>query len=77
MAGVSLYAIQKILGHSSPATTQRYAKLSPEYLGNEIDRLDFEVPQPPGVTRLDTERQKRAADQGLDTKVDTDATASR
>ena len=38
--GASLYAVQKILGHSSIRTTQRYAHLSPGYLESEIGKID-------------------------------------
>ena len=35
-AGVDRYKVQKILGHSSPAVTERYAHLSVEHLRNDI-----------------------------------------
>lgn len=41
MAGGSLLALQKILGHSDPKTTQIYAHLAPDFLGDEMDRLKF------------------------------------
>ena len=34
-SGMSLPGVQKILGHESPETTQRYARLSDENLKNE------------------------------------------
>ncbi len=37
--GVSLYAIQKLLGHSSSAVTQIYAHLQPEQLHSVVDRI--------------------------------------
>jgi site-specific recombinase XerD len=33
--GVSLYQVQELLGHSTPAMTQRYAHLSPEHLAHD------------------------------------------
>lgn len=38
-SGMSLPGVQKILGHESPETTQRYARLSQENLKNEYKRL--------------------------------------
>lgn len=38
-SGMSLQGVQRILGHESPETTQRYAKLSQENLKNEYKRL--------------------------------------
>ena len=38
-SGMSLPGVQKILGHESPETTQRYARLSEENLKNEYKRL--------------------------------------
>lgn len=35
MEGVSLFVIQKLLGHSSPAMTQRYAHLAPDRAASE------------------------------------------
>lgn len=38
-SGMSLPGVQKLLGHESPETTQRYAQLSQENLKNEYSRL--------------------------------------
>lgn len=38
-SGMSLPGVQKILGHESPETTQRYARLSDENLKNEFKRI--------------------------------------
>jgi integrase len=35
-AGVSLYEIQRILGHSTPLMTQRYAALAPDDLRRAV-----------------------------------------
>ncbi len=39
-AGVDLYEVQRILGHSSPTMTQRYAHLQPDHLRRGVDALD-------------------------------------
>ncbi|CAG9711516.1 hypothetical protein CNEO_45365 [Clostridium neonatale] len=36
---MSLPGVQRILGHESPETTQRYAQLTQENLKNEYKRL--------------------------------------
>ena len=38
--GVSLYEVQKVLGHSTPVMTQRYAHLAPEHLRGAAKALD-------------------------------------
>ncbi|MGL5766642.1 MAG: tyrosine-type recombinase/integrase [Sarcina sp.] len=38
-SGMSLAGVQEILGHESPETTQRYARLTQDNLGNEFKRL--------------------------------------
>lgn len=40
MAGESLYKVQRLLGHSDPKMTQRYAHLRPEDLGASVSVLD-------------------------------------
>lgn len=37
--GVDLYTVQKILGHSSPSMTQRYARLQTETIAKELERV--------------------------------------
>ena len=39
--GVSLYAIQKLLGHSSASTTQVYSHLQPSELREEVERISI------------------------------------
>ena len=39
-AGVPLYEVGKILGHSTPIMTQRYAHLAPEHLRGAVATLD-------------------------------------
>ena len=38
--GVSLYSVQRLLGHSNPSLTQRYAALRPEDLEGQVAVLD-------------------------------------
>ena len=40
MHGADLHDLQKLLGHSDPRMTNRYARLSNEHLGNAARRLD-------------------------------------
>jgi len=44
MAGVDLRAIQEILGHKTPALTQRYSHLSPAYKAKAVCALDTAIP---------------------------------
>ena len=44
MSGMSLYALQRLLGHATPAMTQRYSHLSPDHLAGEMQRLRFAAP---------------------------------
>jgi integrase len=39
MGGVDLYTVKEILGHKTPAMTQRYAHLSPAHQRNAVERL--------------------------------------
>ncbi len=41
MAGGSLPALQRLLGHADIKTTQVYAHLSSDFLGEQLDRLKF------------------------------------
>jgi integrase len=40
MRGVALFVVQRLLGHASPATTQRYARLAPSTLADAVGVLD-------------------------------------
>ncbi|MCC7201383.1 MAG: tyrosine-type recombinase/integrase, partial [Nitrospirae bacterium] len=39
-AGIDLYKVQRLLGHKTPAMTQRYAHHSPESLRDGVEALD-------------------------------------
>ncbi len=41
--GVSLYSVQKLLGHSSNNVTQVYAHLQPEQLHSTVERLQIHI----------------------------------
>ncbi len=43
MAGGSLLALSKILGHSSMTMTMIYAHLAPDYLDREMERVQFKM----------------------------------
>jgi integrase len=61
MAGASLYGVQRILGHSSPVMTQRYAHLAPDFLAAEVARIAFTAPPAAGIADLAEARRRRAA----------------
>ena len=60
MGGASLYAVQRLLGHSSPLMTQRYAHLAPDFLAAEVARLAFAPPPAAGIADLGEARRLRA-----------------
>jgi integrase len=62
MSGMSLYELQRLLGHATPLMTQRYAHLAPDHLAGAVARLDFAPAPPAGVTSMDDVRRQRAAD---------------
>jgi hypothetical protein len=58
MEGVPLRAIQKLMGHKSITTTERYAHLSGENLGAAVDRIERLLPKSlPSVAAGDGNRQ--------------------
>lgn len=50
MSGASLRAVQKLLGHSSITTTEKYSHLAPDYMEREADRLSLDLQ--PGLGQL-------------------------
>jgi integrase len=54
MRGVSLKAVQELLGHSTIEMTMRYAHLSPQVTRNAVAMLDQEAPRAAGAEGLDT-----------------------
>jgi integrase len=51
MAGVDLYTISRILGHSDVSMTMRYAYLSPGFLQEAMSKLDRVAQVPTGTSR--------------------------
>ena len=45
MAGVDLYTVKELLGHSDFKRTMRYAHLSPGHLKSAVAVLDDQVPE--------------------------------
>ena len=45
-AGVSIYEVQKLLGHSSVVMTQIYSHLAPAELHSAVNRITLELPGP-------------------------------
>lgn len=52
MRGVAMKAIQELLGHTSMATTMRYAHLSPEIRSEAVQRLDWDPTKAPKEASL-------------------------
>lgn len=45
-AGVPIYEVQRVLGHSTPLMTQRYAALTPGNLANAVEAIGRALPPP-------------------------------
>jgi integrase len=69
MSGTPLYDVQKLLGHSTPMMTQRYAHLAPDHLMAAVARLSFAAPPTTGVADLGEERRRRAAQEATDVQA--------
>jgi site-specific recombinase XerD len=41
MNKVPLHTVQKLLGHANIKTTEQYAHLSPDYLKDSLEGVDF------------------------------------
>jgi hypothetical protein len=61
MAGGSLFALQRLLGHASPTQTQRYAHLAPDFMASEIAKMNFAPAAPAKVSDLGEARRRRSA----------------
>lgn len=59
MSGASLYGLQRMLGHSTPKMTQRYAHLSPDHLASEVARLSFAPPVAADVVDFGEAQRRR------------------
>jgi site-specific recombinase XerD len=54
MNGVDLHTLQKLLGHSDPRMTDRYAHLSQPFLLDAAKRLDSVLSLVPAAPELET-----------------------
>jgi integrase len=70
-AGVPLYEVQKVLGHSTPIMTERYAHLAPQHLRGAIDALDRALTAPASPESRTTNVSTPASTNAVDTQVDT------
>ena len=52
--GADLYQVQKVLGHSTPVMTQRYAHLRPDHLRPAVRALDAAIRGASVDTPVDT-----------------------
>jgi site-specific recombinase XerD len=49
--GVSLFVVQKLLGHATSVMTMRYAHLAPDHLADAVRVLDRPVMMPTETSR--------------------------
>ncbi len=70
-AGVPLYEVQKVLGHSTPIMTERYAHLAPQHLRGAIDALDRALTAPASPESRTTNVSTPASTNAVDTHADT------
>jgi hypothetical protein len=69
-AGVPLYEVHRILGHFTPAMTQRYAHLEPKHLRDAVSALDG------AIRAVDTPMDTRQSDAVNGAAASTSATAA-
>ena len=81
-AGVDLYEVQRILGHTTPAITQRYAHLQPDHLRSGVDALDAVLQSRTGPVSAptrkatNTHRKRISATASSDVRSDSRARSS-
>ena len=61
MSGVSLYTLQRLLGHADATMSARYAHLAPDFLAGEVARMNFAAPRAGDVADLGEERRRAIA----------------
>jgi len=64
MFGANLVSVQRLLGHSDPRITERrYSHFSPDFMGAEVNRLQFGLPAlaPPMPASPATESERRGS----------------
>ena len=55
--GVDLYVVQKLLGHTTPKMTQRYAHLGSNQLKEAIEKIDIQVENLLYNSKFDDEKE--------------------